>query len=317
LQKSLELCIYLLSMVYGALLFRKSSEKSSAEKSSAEQSSEQSSAEQSSEKSSEPVAQHQTSDWQCINCTVTNWFGTKVCHVCNHAPQDVQPQQSPSPPVLPENTDWEDSHRILMMIVFMNDHCHHIQGIVCGDGLCSIQALILGVIIIRPTGLFTSGFCELIPEQTCIHSARECLEKATTILLQLSPMFISNTSTVEIDDGIVLTRNDHETAIHEMTSTHIGTINGIGHLKVIAAMFGVHVELFDTTSKMLTTFGNPDYDTVFISTNGHHYEVHSTDATTLPLHIEEHALFIQSWVGSEIQPAQKSVFLGNAHEYDL
>ena len=198
------------------------------------------------------------------------------------------------------------------------NNSQHTQGIVRGNGLCSIQALMLGVIIRRQSDLFICGFRELFPEKTHVKDARECLEKAIVILMELLSMFISDdTPTVEIDDGIIITRNDYDTAIHELTSEHIGTINGIGHLKVIAVMFGVHVELFDTNSKILTTFGNPEYDTVFISTNGYHYEVHSTDPTIRPRHIEEHALFKQSWVGSEIQHAQKRVFLGKTHERDL
>lgn len=152
-----------------------------------------------------------------------------------------------------------------------------------GDGKCAIWSILIGLSLLnRDLEIKNYPFYERKPVIKDLHDVFNIVKFIGANLLNLMKEF--NVKTFEYSDDFVFNELELEYMMIDFNKdiNHISILNGRCHFQILALIFGIEIQIKYEDNK-LTKIGNPQNDTIRISTNGAHYNVYNNLKNTRSL----------------------------------
>lgn len=120
--------------------------------------------------------------------------------------------------------------------------------------------------------------------------------------------FMGENATLEIE-GFTFSKGELEILIFqlELPQSEVQTIQGRAQFQILALLLGVEIKVHDETTNIIDTIGNPENDTIRVSTNGNHYHVRNNKQNENLDHFVNRYWWNLQWQNHPIIPAGKSV----------
>ncbi len=166
-----------------------------------------------------------------------------------------------------------------------------------GDGYCSIWSVLIGWSLLTRSDLIRNReLLDIDIQPTNMEQLRTILIRCCQILSQPDIM-----STIKIVEPW-FTVQDWEIGVLksqlELSSDKLQTIQGEAIFTILGFLFGIYIVILDKPTQKIYGFGDPNNDTVKITTNGaHYYPVSNTGDIN---NFINHTWWRQQWVGHPI-----------------
>lgn len=143
-----------------------------------------------------------------------------------------------------------------------------------GNGYCSIWAVLIGWSLLEKDKLFINT--DYISSD---NKEPKNLDDIKKILIDQGEKFLNkleekNLFKIEINQNLVLEKWEIELMIYLLKEKTCDTINGIAHIKILALLLEVHILIYDNVEKKIDEINSNVFETIRITTNGKHYNVH-------------------------------------------
>lgn len=148
-----------------------------------------------------------------------------------------------------------------------------------GDGYCSIWAILIGWSLLNRKNLIKNK----------IGNQKNMNPKTMDELINV--LIIAGEALLE--DNFYVTSNlvyehfniekweleNNEYGIFQLKNKSITSIMGTSHIKLLALMLGIRIDILNKNNSKIESFGDPQNDNIRISTNGAHYSIYNNRQT--------------------------------------
>ena len=170
---------------------------------------------------------------------------------------------------------YEDFTPFYYMITSMSKDSQFESSGVRGDGYCSLWAVLIGWSLLKErTKLILNQTGEIFTQPTSMNELVQILISAANTL-QTEDSELLNTYNSIYNSNIEKWELEALVAQLSQSSDTIQTIQGICQFKLLSIMFGIEIQVLDEETGTVDKFGNSDFDTIRIGTNGCHYSVYN------------------------------------------
>ena len=144
-----------------------------------------------------------------------------------------------------------------------------------GDGKCALWSILIGLSLLnRQEDIKNYPFFETKPIIKSIEDVFFIIKFIGQKLLELMDY---NTKLFSYDEYHVFSRLELEYMMLDFNQNinDITILNGRCHFQILALIFGIEIKILYEDNNQITKIGNPQNDTIRISTNGAHYNVYN------------------------------------------
>jgi hypothetical protein len=184
-------------------------------------------------------------------------------------------------------------------MILLLDCVNTLHSAVAGDGYCSLWAVLLGVAILYPkkTTVFDPTRNKVVP----IRTMRDLVEVVLRVLKNIKEKIEEQVekeqgATYELNPGDPVSKLEVENMEYQLRR-NCSTIEGRAQLQVLAFLFCIRIEVYDSVERAIHVIGDPQGPTIYIRTDQVHYNLCSIDGGRLPLALLDHPWFKAQGVG--------------------
>tara|TARA_B100001093_G_scaffold126213_1_gene118787 strand:+ start:2305 stop:3045 length:741 start_codon:yes stop_codon:yes gene_type:complete len=166
-----------------------------------------------------------------------------------------------------------------------------------GNGYCSIWSILIGWSLLNRNILIINE--QFLGDTNQPINMNDLVNIIINTAKTLNNLMGENT-TLEIE-GFTFSKGELEMLIFQLELPYLDldSIQGRAQFQILALLLGVEIKVHDESSNIIDHIGNPEYDTIRVSTNGIHYHIRNNRQDTNLDHFTNRYWWNLQWVGLE------------------